>query len=209
MKNDAKLQIEISIVRTVTMSIHIFNNICTHSRKPGQCNGNLHSLSSVADLAAASPNLFSQASVWEIIHQELMNRIRGCLSTTDATIKDQVKMLLHWRYEIIKRAESYVLAHLDCKIYVADICENVGVSVRNLQYAFKDVWGVSPFEYLTIQRLHKAQREFRQAKPGQTTVSNVAIECGFWHLGRFSRAYKDFFGELPSETLLNTYAEKS
>jgi AraC family ethanolamine operon transcriptional activator len=29
----------------------------------------------------------------------------------------------------------------------------------------------------------------------------AAVEWGFWHFGEFSRAYKECFGELPSETL--------
>jgi hypothetical protein len=29
----------------------------------------------------------------------------------------------------------------------------------------------------------------------------VALDWGFWHFGDFSRAYKDCFGELPSDTL--------
>jgi AraC-like DNA-binding protein len=34
-----------------------------------------------------------------------------------------------------------------------------------------------------------------------TTVTAEALNCGFWHLGEFSRAYKNCFGEFPSETL--------
>jgi AraC-like DNA-binding protein len=168
---------------------------------PQLMTGLLQTLQSVADLAGTKPTLFSQASVRQFVHQELMSRIRHCLSTTDSTLKKQVKIPLHRRYQIVKRAESYVLAHLDRRIYVADLCEYLGISERSLQYAFRGVWGVSPFEYLTVQRLNKARRELRRATPGQTTVTNVAIECGFWHLGRFSGAYKALFGDSPSDTL--------
>ena len=34
-----------------------------------------------------------------------------------------------------------------------------------------------------------------------TTAAAAAVEWGFWHFGEFSRAYKECFGELPSETL--------
>jgi AraC-like DNA-binding protein len=36
---------------------------------------------------------------------------------------------------------------------------------------------------------------------GSTTVSAEALNWGFWHFGEFSRAYKECFGELPSDTL--------
>jgi hypothetical protein len=32
-------------------------------------------------------------------------------------------------------------------------------------------------------------------------VTAEALRWGFWHFGDFSRAYKDCFGELPSDTL--------
>ena len=34
-----------------------------------------------------------------------------------------------------------------------------------------------------------------------TTAAAAAVEWEFWHFGEFSRAYKECFGELPSETL--------
>jgi AraC-like DNA-binding protein len=36
---------------------------------------------------------------------------------------------------------------------------------------------------------------------GTTTVTAEAADWGFWHFGEFSRAYKNCFGELPSDTL--------
>lgn len=169
--------------------------------EPPSMTGLLQTLQAIADRADARPNLFSQASVRELIHQELASRISHCLSTTDETYRDHVTMPLHRRYRIVKRAEAYILAHLDRKISVADLVESVEVSERSLQYAFQDVWGVSPFEYLTKQRLNKARRDLYRAVPGQTTVAYVATASGFWHLGRFSGAYRALFGELPSETL--------
>jgi AraC-like DNA-binding protein len=34
-----------------------------------------------------------------------------------------------------------------------------------------------------------------------TTVSAEALKWGFWHFGDFSRAYRNCFGELPSDSL--------
>ena len=42
----------------------------------------------------------------------------------------------------------------------------------------------------------------RTATAARTTAAAAAaVEWGFWHFGEFSRAYKECFGELPSETL--------
>jgi len=70
-----------------------------------------------------------------------------------------------------------------------------------LQYAFHDIMGMSPLTYLLRLRLHRARDELRTAASGSTTVTDVAMNWGFWHFGEFSRAYKNCFGEVPSRTL--------
>jgi AraC-like DNA-binding protein len=35
---------------------------------------------------------------------------------------------------------------------------------------------------------------------GAHSIKAAAPENGFWHLGDFSRAYRELFGELPSRT---------
>jgi AraC-like DNA-binding protein len=49
--------------------------------------------------------------------------------------------------------------------------------------------------------LHRVRQALAAAKAESTTVSTEALNWGFWHFGEFSRAYKDCFGELPSDTL--------
>jgi transcriptional regulator GlxA family with amidase domain len=84
---------------------------------------------------------------------------------------------------------------------VTDLCEAAGVSERTLQYAFKEVMGMTPVAYLTRLRLHRVRQALRAATHGSTTVTTEALRWGFWHFDDFSRAYKTCFGELPSETL--------
>jgi transcriptional regulator GlxA family with amidase domain len=49
-------------------------------------------------------------------------------------------------------------------------------------------------------RLAQARAELASPRPG-ASVTRVALDCGFTHLGRFSREYARRFGERPSETL--------
>jgi transcriptional regulator GlxA family with amidase domain len=81
------------------------------------------------------------------------------------------------------------------------LCEAAGVSERTLQYAFKEVMGMTPVAYLTRLRLHRVRQTLRAATHRSTTVTAEALRWGFWHFGEFSRAYKGCFGELPSDTL--------
>jgi AraC family ethanolamine operon transcriptional activator len=75
------------------------------------------------------------------------------------------------------------------------------VSERTLEYAFKEIAGLTPMNYLVRLRLHRVRQALLAAKPESTTVSIQALNWGFWHFGEFSRAYKECFGELPSDTL--------
>ena len=84
---------------------------------------------------------------------------------------------------------------------MTDLCRAAGVSERALEYAFKEVMGLTPVAYLTRLRLHRVRQALLAGTHGSTTVSAVALDWGFWHFGEFSRAYKDCFGELPSDTL--------
>jgi transcriptional regulator GlxA family with amidase domain len=78
------------------------------------------------------------------------------------------------------------------------------VSERALEYAFKETMGLTPVGYLTRLRLHRVRQALLGATHASATVSSLALDWGFWHFGDFSRAYKECFGELPSDTLRRT-----
>ena len=109
---------------------------------------------------------------------------------------------------VVQRAEDYALAHVGDRLYVTDLCRAAGVSERSLEYAFKGIMRMTPVAYLTRVRLHRVRRALLAAPPGSTTVSAEALGGGFWHFGEFSRAYRDCFGELPSETLRRATARR-
>ena len=82
-----------------------------------------------------------------------------------------------------------------------DLARAAGVGVRALQLCFREAYQTSPMGYLRARRLAEVRRRLRRAGPEATTVAEVAMDHGFSHLGRFSRYYREQFGELPSQTL--------
>ena len=102
---------------------------------------------------------------------------------------------------IVKSVEDYALSHTDDPFYVSDLCRVAAVSERTLEYAFKEVMGLTPMTYLIRLRLHRVRQALLAATQGSTTVSAEALNWGFWHFGEFSRTYRECFGELPSDTL--------
>jgi len=102
---------------------------------------------------------------------------------------------------IVKIAEDYALSQSGINLYVTDLCRIAGVCERTLEYAFQEIMGLTPMAFLSRLRLHRVRHELLLAMPGATTIAKEALRWGFWHFGDFSRAYKDCFGELPSDTL--------
>ncbi|MFD8571533.1 AraC family transcriptional regulator [Streptomyces sp. NPDC059639] len=75
------------------------------------------------------------------------------------------------------------------------------VSLRTLQEAFRKHVGMSPMAYVTEVRLQRVRMQLRTSPPGAVTVTEVAYQWGFAHLGRFALRYRARFGESPCQTL--------
>ena len=80
------------------------------------------------------------------------------------------------------------------------LATEVHLSVRALQAGFQRELGTPPMTYLRDVRLRRA-REALEAADRDTTVRSVAARFGILHMGRFAGAYREAFGESPSDTL--------
>lgn len=105
------------------------------------------------------------------------------------------------RTRIARGAREYLLASLDAPFSMRKLCEITAKTERTLQYAFQDIYGMSPLSWFQTMKLNEVHRELRANGPGDVRVSDVAMRWGFTHLGRFSTEYRRLFGERPRETL--------
>jgi AraC-like DNA-binding protein len=156
----------------------------------------------LVDTAARRPELFNdrkdQRSAAQVEMVETLLATLGATRDFEPTDADHVHQS---RTLVVKAAEDYALSHADERVYVTDLCRAAAVSERALEYAFKETMGLTPTAYLIRLRLHRARQALLAATQASTTVSAVALDWGFWHFGDFSRAYRECFGELPSDTL--------
>jgi transcriptional regulator GlxA family with amidase domain len=79
------------------------------------------------------------------------------------------------------------------------LAQVAGVSKRTLQEGFRRFRGKPPNQISRDLRLDLARGALIQHGP--ENVTEVALDYGFTHLGRFAEAYAARFGECPSETL--------
>lgn len=100
----------------------------------------------------------------------------------------------------ITRAEQFIEANWNQPITMEALTEVTGVSGRTLFRNFTKARGYSPMMYARKVRLERARRFLSEPTP-DTTVTGIALACGFSNLGRFAQDYWNVFGELPSTTL--------
>lgn len=152
--------------------------------------------------AARKPRDFDPGhQVRDAAQRELLDALLSAVESTAAIDLVGPERTRRAHYQIVTVAEQHALQCAAEHLHVPALCRATGVSERTLEYAFKEIMGLSPVAYLIRLRLHRARAALLAAEPGSTRVSVEALKCGFWHFGEFSRAYKQCFGELPSQTL--------
>ena len=100
----------------------------------------------------------------------------------------------------VRAVENFIIENADESVSLGDLSLIAGVSARSLQYSFRRHKGCSPIEFLQLVRLDRVREDLLAGEP-QTTVTTSAMRRGFFHLGRFSAAYRTRFNENPKDTL--------
>ena len=106
---------------------------------------------------------------------------------------------------MVEHVRAYIDAHLadQAALTVPQLCEQVHVSRRTLQYCFEDVLGMSPLLYMRMMRLNGARRELLDQGAGavRAAIGDVADAWGMSNFSQFSSDYRKLFGECPSAAM--------
>lgn len=85
----------------------------------------------------------------------------------------------------------------DAQLTVGQLAKTLGQSERRLRQIFMKEFGVGPKQYIRERRLARAATLLADSA---LSVKEVMSAIGFNHPSHFSREYKRFFGETPSES---------
>lgn len=158
----------------------------------------------VVEVMRRDPARLGNPNVVKGMDQSLIGGIDGALSTVVLSASS----VATGRYvAICRRAEEYLREshfRIRCSLEVAHAC---GVNVRTLHNALVSVLNVSLTKYLLLHRLWLVRNALLQAGP-DALVKSIALDHGFWHLGRFSKLYHTRFGESPSTTLARYHSRR-
>lgn len=99
-------------------------------------------------------------------------------------------------------ARDHIVSNIRRPISVSKLPRLIGASRRQLEYAFRDAFGLGPREFIHVTRLNEIRRELLSRRRDDVTVTEIAFAWGINHLGRFAASYRQLFGESPAETLV-------
>jgi len=100
---------------------------------------------------------------------------------------------------ILGKMLRYIEQNVHRNIDIEELSSVSNMSARSIYNAFFMALATTPKCYIKQFKLQKFQEYLLQRKC--RNVTEIALDYGFSHLGRFSSDHRKSFGELPSETM--------
>jgi AraC-like DNA-binding protein len=135
--------------------------------------------------------------VMRSLKQSLTVAVVACLTEGNDQTRDRGS---HRHQRIMRRFKEWLDANIDRPVYLQEICTALDVSAQTLRRCCEEHLRMSPMRYLWLRRMNLA-RHALQRNRSSASVTTVAMQFGFWHLGRFAIEYRSLFSETPSATL--------
>ncbi|WP_441232406.1 AraC family transcriptional regulator [Bradyrhizobium sp. 1200_D9_N1_1] len=132
----------------------------------------------------------------EALLDHLLNGQRHGLSDAIRTFSGQAERLPR----ALRVARDRLADSAGEPLDLAQLACAAGIGIRALQLGFRRHFGVSISEMLLDMRLAGLHARLAQAPP-DASITEIAFDLGFTHLGRMAGAYREKFGETPSATL--------
>jgi AraC family transcriptional regulator len=95
----------------------------------------------------------------------------------------------------LSKGKDFMDAHYTTDIYIEKIAHESCMSQFHFYRLFKNVYGLSPYQYIKEKRLNLAKENIEQ---GKASITEIAAQVGYADLFSFSKAYKQYFGKSPS-----------
>ncbi|MDG2122204.1 MAG: AraC family transcriptional regulator [Verrucomicrobiales bacterium] len=98
------------------------------------------------------------------------------------------------RYGEIGRVVDYIRTHLGEALVIRDLAASVGLSVRQFDRRFKEVFGIPPKSFIIKTRIQAACLVLQK---GQKSLSDVAGDLGFYDQSSFTYHFRQQMGITP------------
>jgi AraC-like DNA-binding protein len=93
-------------------------------------------------------------------------------------------------------AAQLITRDLETPPNISELLGQVGMCRSKLHQCFREVYGMTPFDYLRHKRLETAERLLQH---GELNVTQAAYAVGYSSLSHFTKAFKEHTGYLPGQ----------
>ncbi|WP_166646061.1 AraC family transcriptional regulator [Halospina denitrificans] len=100
----------------------------------------------------------------------------------------------------VLRAMDYLLQLPASEYHLDAVCDVAHMSARGLYYAFERNLDCTPYAYFRACHLIRVRLALLRDTERRHSIAWHASTYGFQHMSRFAAHYRNYFGELPSET---------
>ena len=139
----------------------------------------------------AAKRAYLQGKVFELIALQLDSISKSDAALIEKPPKADTVARLHYAAEILR-------SRLENPPSQIELAQLVGIGHSTLSKRFRDLFGMTPFAYLTRHRMEQAESFLRQP---DCTVAEVANRVGYANPAQFAAAFKRHFGIAPSECM--------
>jgi AraC-like DNA-binding protein len=154
----------------------------------------------VLTLASNSPEALLLPRMIENLEESILQAVDHAVHAALPVMESKRSNLAHY-LSLVRKLEEFLHSNASKTIYSGELARQLGASVRTLHNAVVAIRGMSVQRYTRLRCLWNVRQRLVQGLPTET-VRTVALANGFWHMGEFSRQYRDLFGETPQQTLL-------
>ena len=106
--------------------------------------------------------------------------------------EDGKERLLAWQ---ARKVLDHIDRHITSRVLVADLCALVSRSAGHFSRSFRGTFGCSPHAFVVRRRVELAARHMLET---DTSLSEIALECGFVDQAHLSKHFRVVIGETPA-----------
>lgn len=157
-----------------------------------------------------SPAIVNASSIILQEFKILMGLLRGqnalehSLSSTIhsllATMAESTSVSTQSTEHALSVAAAYLRQNFKEQISITDVADSVNMSTYYFTRQFHKQYGISPYEYLIMQRISNAKKLLLNSN---MSTKQISKECGYNQPSTFIAAFKSRIGATPSQFRLN------
>lgn len=131
----------------------------------------------------------------------LMNILVEMMRSYDGKLDENEILLSHHTLKYMTRVLNYIEENFAQDITLSELSDIAHMSKNYFCRQFKQLNGISPWEYITIKRIEQA---ISYIEATDLTKLEIAAKCGYNNTSNFYHAFKKVTGKSPSDYIKTT-----